>query len=217
MASTVDWRFWSMRLQSALPLLMLGMLALVTYWLVQNSPILQDPTEQAPKSAKPDAYFHEFKLVGLDENGQWQIQITGQRAWHREDLQAYEFEQPRMIQQDVKTGHLTRISAERARTNEDGTQVQLFGQAHIQREARVDARGRPQEALEIRSEYLMLDDRRQVLETHLPVTLKRGADEIRADRLRAMQLDGKLELEGRVRGTLAPRRNAQSASPGRSG
>ncbi len=217
MASTVDWRLWSARLQSALPLLMLGVLALVTYWLVQNSPILQDPAAQVPKSTKPDAYFHHFKLVGLDENGQWQIQITGQRAWHREDLQAYEFEQPRMLQQDVKTGNLTRISAERARTNEDGTQVQLFGQAQIQREARVDAQGKKQEAFEIRSEYLMLDDRRQVLETHLPVTLKKGATEISAERLRALQLDGKLELEGRVRGTLAPRRNSQGASPGSSG
>jgi hypothetical protein len=81
----------------------------------------------------------------------------------------------------------------------------------------VDAQGKKQEALEIRSEYLMLDDRRQVLETHLPVFLKKGANEISAERLRALQLDGKLELEGRVRGTLGPRRNPQGASPGSSG
>jgi hypothetical protein len=51
----------------------------------------------------------------------------------------------------------------------------------------------------------------------LPVFLKKGANEISAERLRALQLDGKLELEGRVRGTLAPRHNSQGASPGSSG
>ncbi len=214
MASTVDWRRGWLRLQSALPLLMLGAMALVTYWLVQNSPILQDPAAEPSKSTKPDAYFHRFKLVSLNDNGQWQILITGQLAWHREDLEAYEFERPQMIRQDVQTGLITRVSAERARTNEDGTLVQLFGQARISREAHESRQGKKQEALEIRSEYLMLDDRRQVLETHLPVTLTKGADVMSADRLRVLQLDEKLELEGRVRGTLAPRLKAQGANLG---
>ena len=63
----------------------------------------------------------------------------------------------------------------------------------------------------MRSDYLMLDNRRQIVETHQPVAIVRGADQLSADRLTAQQLDGTLQLEGRVHGTLAPRRS-QGAS-----
>lgn len=207
MALITEWRRLRMRLQALLPLALLGVLALVTYWLVQNSPILAEPEADARGKAKPDAYFHRFKLVSFDEKGQWLVQMTGQQAWHRDDVEVYEIEQPRMIKQDEVTRVKTVVSAQRARTNEDGTQVQLFGDALIRRDAQVDAKGVKQDMFEIRSDYLLLDDQRQAMESHLPVTVKRGSDEMSAERMTALQLDGKLQLEGRVRGTLAPRRN----------
>lgn len=207
MASTVDWRRLGLRLQAFLPMLLLGVLALVTYWLVQNSPILHEASPETRKSGKPDAFFYRFQLVSLDDKGQWQMQISGDRALHREDQKIYEVDQPRMVKQDGVTQVKTLISAQRARASDDGTQVELFGQAAIERKAQVDALGKSQEAFEVRSEYLMLDDRRQMIQTHLPVTLKKGSDQMSAERMTALQLEGQLQLEGRVRGTLAPRRN----------
>ncbi len=215
MASTVD-RVWrligGLRLQGFLPAVMLGLLALLTYWLVQNSPIVNDPETPASKSSKPDAFFYRFKLVGFDERGNWRLQIEGAQAWHRPDLDSYEIDRPQMTQRDEKTGMLTSVRADKARTDDDGRVVQLFGQAHIQRAAYTDAQGKKQDPLDVRSDYLMLDDLRQTVETHLPVTIVRGSDRLSANRLSAQQLDGTLQLEGRVQGTLAPRRTQGSTT-----
>lgn len=209
MASTVEraWRLiGSLRLPSFLPAVMLGLLALLSHWLVQNSPIINDAEAPAAKSSKPDAFFYRFKLVGFDEHGDWRLQIDGAQAWHRPDLESYEIERPHIIKRDEKTGVLTSVRADKARTDDNGTVVQLFGNALIRRDGHTDAQGKTQDALEVRSDYLMLDDLRQTVETHLPVAIVRGSDQLSANRLRAQQLDGTLLLEGRVQGTLAPRR-----------
>lgn len=213
MASTTDrgWRTLSLRLQGLLPAVMLGLLALLTYWLVQNSPIINDTDPPAAKGTKPDAFFYRFKLVGFDERGDWQMQIDGAQAWHRPDLESYEIDRPLITKRDDKTRVITSVRADKARTDDDGTVVQLFGHAQVRRDGYTDAQGKKQDPLEVRSDYLMLDDRRQIVETHLPVTIVRGTDQLSAGRLVAQQLDGTLQLEGRVHGTLAPRRT-QGAS-----
>ena len=61
MASTADWHkaHLGQQLQALLPVLLLGSLALLTYWLVQNSPILAEAvrlTAPVPDCVKfPDA------------------------------------------------------------------------------------------------------------------------------------------------------------------
>lgn len=211
MTWTVDrlWRmFAGLRLQGFLPAVLLGFLALLTYWLVQNSPIINEADAPQVKSNKPDAFFYRFRLVGFDEHGDWRLQIDGAQAWHRPDVESYEIDRPQIIQRNDKNRVLTSVRADKARTDDDGTVVQLFGNAQIRRDGYTDAQGKRQEPLDVRSEYLMLDDRRQTVETHLPVTIVRGADQLSAGRLVAQQLDGILQLEGRVHGTLAPRRTS---------
>jgi lipopolysaccharide export system protein LptC len=88
--------------------------------------------------------------------------------------------------------------------NDAGSKVQLFGQAVIQRPAHKAPNGEMSKALEIRSDYLLLDDDRQALETDRPVVIAQGQDRFSAERMLALQKDGKLELDGRVRGTLVP-------------
>jgi lipopolysaccharide export system protein LptC len=212
MASTTDfgWRALGLRLQALLPALLLGLLALLTYWLVQNSPIINDSEAPAPKSSKPDAFFYRFNLIGFDERGDWRIQISGDRAWHRPDLESYEIDRPNIVKRDDKTRALTVVRANKARSDEDGTVVQLFGQAEVKRGAYTDAQGKSQDPMDVRSDYLQIDDRSQTVETHMPVTIVRGGDQLSAGRLQAQQLDGTLKLEGRVHGTLVPRR-AQGA------
>ncbi len=215
MALTADrlWRLLAgLRLQGFLPAVLLGFLALLTYWLVQNSPILNESDPPKAKSSKPDAFFYHFRLVGFDERGDWRLQIDGAQAWHRPDVESYEIDRPQIIQRNEKSRVLTLVRADKARTDDDGTVVQLFGNAQIQRDGYIDAQGKKQDPLDVRSEYLMLDDRRQTVETHLPVTIVRGADQLSAGRLLAQQLDGVLQLEGRVQGTLAPRRTSGAST-----
>jgi lipopolysaccharide export system protein LptC len=206
MAWTVDWRKVRLgqRLQAFLPVFLLGTLALFTYWLVQNSPILSEQAGEAKPSAKPNAYFHRFRLIGLGPSGDWDLQLTGARAMHRADIERYDIEEPQLFKRDAQTGVQTEGRAQKGQVNESGTQVQLFGNAIIHRPAYKGVDGTMNKAFEIRSDYLLLDDHRHAVETNRPVTLTQGQDRFSAERMLALQKEGKLELDGRVRGTLVP-------------
>ena len=206
MASTADWHkaHLGQQLQALLPVLLLGSLALLTYWLVQNSPILAEDTSAQSASVKPNAYFHRFRLVSFGAKGEWEMQLSGHRASHRADIERYDIDAPQLLRRDTQTGAATQVSAQKGRINESGSVVQLYGQAVIQRPAHLGVNGVPSKAFEIRSEYLLLDDDRHALETNQPVVITQGQDRFSAERMLALQQDGKLELNGRVRGTLMP-------------
>ena len=74
----------------------------------------------------------------------------------------------------------------------------------VVREAK-DAQGQPQPKLEIRGEFLHLFMARERIRSHKPVTLQRGADVFASDSLDYDILERVLQMQGRVRGTLAPR------------
>ena len=81
-----------------------------------------------------------------------------------------------------------------------------MGAATVVREAfaRIDRAAQPR--FELRSEFLHFFVETDRVQTHLPVELMRGQDRFTADRLAYDNLDQRVELAGRVRGVLQPRR-----------
>lgn len=209
MASTIDWRqlHLGQRLQAWLPVGLLGALALFSYWLVQNSPIMGGNEPSGPPSVKPNAYFYNFRLTGFGRDGQWEMQLNGQRASHREDLQRYDIDVPKILKRSPQSGLQTHVSARQGQINESGTVARLFEQAIIYRPSQKASDGSLSKPFEIRSDYLLLDDDRQALETDRPVVITQDQDRFSAERMLALQQDGKLTLDGKVRGTLMPRPN----------
>jgi lipopolysaccharide export system protein LptC len=207
MASITDWRRLQVgqRLQAWLPVWLLGALALFSYWLVQNSPITHTTESDRPPSVKPNAYFYNFRIIGYGRDGQWEMQMKGQRASHREDLQRYDIDAPRMLKRSPDSGVLTQVSARRGQINESGTVAHLFEQAVIDRPRQKASDGTWSKPLEIRSEYLLLDDERHALQTDQPVVITQDQDQFKAEHMLALQTDGKLTLDGNVRSTLMPR------------
>ena len=98
-----------------------------------------------------------------------------------------------------------RMSADRAVARDEGKTLELIGEAVIEQDPYIDALGIKRPNQEVRSPYLLLDEPRQTVQTHLPVTLIRGSDVFKADQMLALQKENRLELVGRVRGTLVPR------------
>jgi lipopolysaccharide export system protein LptC len=207
MALTIDWRQLrlGLRLQAWLPVWLLGALALFSYWLVQNTPILSHTDADRPPSVKPNAYFYRFRLVGHGRDGKWDMQMTGQRAAHREDRKHYDIDAPQMLKRSPQTGLLTQVSARHGQINESGTVAHLFEQAVIYRPAQKGADGTLSKPLEIRSEYLLIDDERNALQTDRPVVITQNQDQFKAEHMLALQQDGKLSLNGNVRGIVMPR------------
>lgn len=200
---------WHLRLlESAtayLPVLLMGVLALGTWWLVTISPAPQEVSEPAPPRHEPDYTMQRFAVQRFAADGRLKVQIEGAELRHYPDTDALEIENP-LIRAFGPDGRVTVASAIRALSNGDGSEVQLFGSAQVQREAQ-----RPQDRVEFRSEFLhaFLDTER--VRSHLPVVVRQGGTELRADGMEYDNLARTVELKGRQRATFAPR--ARSTSP----
>ena len=192
------------RLAMYLPVIVMGMLALASYWLVRNAPALSAPAVQRAPSHDPDYWINGFAMRQFDATGRLKSEVRGDVARHYPDTDRFEIDRVHMQSWDER-GRLTVATAMRAISNSDSTTVELVGQAVVVRAGAVLADGRQEQDLEIRGEYLLAERNGERLSSDRPVVLTRGGDQLHADRLDYRNLDRVLQLEGRVRGVLHPR------------
>lgn len=201
-------RAWE-RLSIYLPVLLMGLLALGSWWLVRNAPQPQAPaTERAPRH-EPDYFMRDFTVKNFDAAGRLESDIRGTMARHFADTDTLEIDEPRMRSVNAE-GRVTTASARRGLSNSDGSEVQLFGNAVVTREAMAGTAGKPLPRLEFRGEFLHAWVNEERVRSNQPVTLRRGADTFTADSMDYDNLDQILNLRGRVRGTLMPAHPVQS-------
>jgi lipopolysaccharide export system protein LptC len=186
-----------------LPIILTAALALGTYWLVRNAPKLLEPTVKEAPTHEPDFFMRGFVIKNFLPNGELRSELFGNEGRHYPDTDTMEVDQVRLRSVSPE-GLTTRATANRGLSNGDGSEIQLFGNAIVVREAAVSADGKPMPRLEFRGEFLhaFLDTER--VKSHKPVTLIRGADQFTADSLDYDNLTGVANLQGRVRGLLMP-------------
>lgn len=192
------------RLSIYLPLVLMVLLALGTYWLVRNAPTLAQPAAVRPVNHEPDYFMRNFSVKTFDANGRLRSDIRGEQAWHYPDTDTLEIEKAH-IRSLNEQGHVTVSTAKRALSNADGSEVQLFGDAVVVREPVKGADGRMLPRLELRSEFLHAYTNVERVRSHLPVELLRSGDRFTANSLDYDNLDRLLQLDGRVRGTVTGR------------
>lgn len=187
-----------------LPIILMGLMALGTYWLVRNTPSLGVTEAQKAVSHEPDYFMRGFAVKTFDPQGRLKSELFGVQARHFPDTDILEIEQPRIRSFNAQ-GQLTVATARHAVSNGDGTQVQLFGDALVVRDASVDKQGNAVPSLEFRGEFLhaFLDTER--IRSHKPVVLTRGNDQFAADSMDYDNIERVMQLHGRVRGVLTPR------------
>jgi len=179
-----------------LPVVLMGLLALGTWWLVRNAPMPQPPVMERPVKHQPDYFMRDFAVKNFDATGRLQSDIRGQLARHYADSDTLEIDQARMRSVSPE-GRVTTASANRALTNADGSEVQLFGNAIVTREPLVRKGQATLPRLEFRGEFLHAWVNDERVRSNQPVTLKRGSDDYD-------NLDQQLQLRGRVHGVLQP-------------
>lgn len=191
------------RLSLYLPVGLMGLLALGTWWLVRNAPKPVAPAQEQVARHEPDYYMRDFSVKSFDAAGRLQSEVRGALARHYIDTDTLEIDQVRMRAVNAE-GRITTATANRAVTNADGSEVQLFGNAVVTRESPPRAGGQSLPRLEFRGEFLHAWVNEERVRSDQPVTLIRGADTITADSMDYDHLDQTLHLQGRVRGTLQP-------------
>jgi len=184
-----------------LPVLLMALLALGTWWLVKNTPVLEATPAAAPLRHVPDYTMTRFTVQRFAADGSLGTQIEGDVLRHYPDTDTLEIDNPR-IRSIAPGGGVTLASARQALSNGDGSEVQLQGAARVLRQPAGAAPGSA-EVLEFRGEFLHAFLRTEQLRSHLPVVVTRGGTELRGDSLAYNQLDRVIELQGRVRASFA--------------
>lgn len=191
------------RISIYLPIILMGLMALGTYWLARNTPTAAPVEAQRSVTHEPDYFMRRFSVKTFDPAGRIKSEVYGTEARHHPDTDTLEIDQPRIRSFDAR-GQLTVATARLALSNADASEVQLFGDAVVTREATTGPDGKVQPRLQFRGEFLhaFLDSER--IKSNKPVELRRGDDRFTADNLDFDNRDRLLELRGRVHGTLTP-------------
>jgi len=191
------------RLALYVPVMLMGVMAMGTYWLVRNTPIV-GPEATAPVAGhEPDYFMHQFAVRTFDDKGHLKSEVKGVQARHFPDTNTLEIDQVHIRSFNAE-GHLTKATARQAISNGDGSEVQLIGAAKVTRDAVTDSAGQLQPSMTFTGEFLHAFMNSERIKSHLPVELTRGKDRFTADSMEFDNLDRVMLLKGRVRGMLQP-------------
>jgi lipopolysaccharide export system protein LptC len=197
---------WPLRVRQALasylPLLLMLLLALSTWWLVKNAPRPEEPRGPVVLRHEPDYTMQKFAVQRFAPDGRQRALIEGEQLRHFPDTDTLEIDDVRL--RAVGTdGRVTTATARRALSNADGSEVQLLGNAHV-----VSSReGEP--PIEFDSEFLHAFVDTERIKTHLPVTVRQSGSELRAQGMEYDNLSRNVRLSGRVQARMLPQRKAR--------
>jgi len=196
-------RVWD-RVSIYLPVLLMGLMALASYWLLRATPDAVLPSVARPVTHEPDYFMRRFSVKVFDADGALTSEIYGAEARHRPDTDMVEIDQARI--RSVQAGSLlTTATAQRVTSNGAQTEFVLEGDAVVVREAGRTADGSVLPRLEFRGELLQVFMEPQRLLSDRPVTVVRGNDRINADSLDYQGDERVVVFKGRVKAQLSPR------------
>lgn len=210
-APLTGWRRWLDRLATAwdktsiyLPMLLMGLLALISYWIVSLTPIGDLPRPERAVSQAPDAIMRDFAIRQFSPSGDLKLELFGRemRRYPYNDTTVIDL--ARGLHIAPTTGRRTTFNAQRLTTNADQSIYWLEGNVIIIRESPAlltDA----EPTVEYRGDALTLYVDQDRLESNQPVVITRGPDRFSANSLRYDDTTTIANLQGRVRALLAPR------------
>ncbi|WCM93140.1 LPS export ABC transporter periplasmic protein LptC [Acidovorax sp. NCPPB 2350] len=191
------------RLSLYLPVVLMGIMAMGTWWLVRNAPTPARPAQDVAPTHEPDYFMRTFSVKSFDATGRLQSEVRGDVARHYPDNDTLEIDNAHM-RSVTPDGRVTVATAKQALTNADGSEVQLFGNAVVTREPLNRPGQEPMPRLQFRGEFLHAWLNSERVRSNQPVTLTRGSDQFTAENMDYDNLDQIMQLRGRVRGMLMP-------------
>ncbi len=187
-----------------LPLLILALLAAFTWWLVKSTPLPEDGSAQRVLRHEPDYQMQGFELQRFKPDGTLALQVRGREMRHYPDTDTLEIDgiELRALGKD---GTLTVAQARQALSNADASEIRLQGDVLVRRYAQAQPENLPAQ-LEISGEFLQLNPPRELMSSHLPVTLRTGQGSFSVQSFEYDNLSGQLQFHGRSTASYLPRR-----------
>lgn len=193
------------RLSMYLPILLMGLFAMATFWLIRSAPTALEPAPSRPVRHEADYFLRNFSIRAFGIDGRIRNEVFGAEARHFPDNDTLEIDTVR-IRAVGENGLPTVATAQRALSDATGNDVQLFGNVQVRRDQGPGQSGQPKAPVEYRSEYLHVQSDRGKAMTNQPVLISQGQDQFTANAMNYDDNTSVIELTGRVRGVLTPRK-----------
>lgn len=187
------------RLSVYLPLLVMAILASGSWWLVRSVPDLLTPENGKTVRLDPDYRLTHFSVKSFDTSGRMTREVSGNNAQHYPATEALHIEQIR-IYAESESGAKMNARAMTGIATDDGAKVTLTGNAYAIRHPYNES-----PKLELRGDRLVALPEQDRVTSSDPVNITRDRDVFTAATMDFNSSTGEYLLQGRVRGTLAPK------------
>ncbi len=197
-----------------IPLLIMGLLTLVSFWFLKTSTTDEVPSPPRKKTHAPDYIFSNAKLTVLNPDGTTKYRLLGKEFKHYEDDASIDILQPRLRLFNPKTPPMT-VLANTAHVTGDLDIVELFKNADISRPAQLNASGNIiNPLLHLQSNYLKFFINDDKMKTHLPIKIQRGDSIMTATQGATYDnVNQAVSMFGNVQGTIVPSDNSRKTIP----
>ncbi len=197
MAIGQRWLAWWRRATTTLPLVLMVLLAGFSWWVAREAlQAMRGGAALASPPQQPDYFLKDFQTRTFDALGNPGAELSGAEMAHIPGNQTVRIVQPRLRAHDGD-GALTLASAQLGLSNADGSNVQLFGDAVVRREAP------GAQPLTVRSSFLNIFPQVRKITSNRPSTVRRGDSVFSGQNLDMNGLDGTFRMHGQVKGSLA--------------
>jgi lipopolysaccharide export system protein LptC len=186
-----------------MPLILMGALTLVTFWLVKNNAPIEKSAIERVRLHEPDYTITNGALSALDEFGNTKYRILGKKVIHYDDDASIDIETPRIRLFPPEKSPIT-IKADKGHLDGDLTILDLMDNAEIIRppqEASETEPARPR--MLARSSYFKVLINDDIIETNKPLTLEQGISVMHSTEGGVFNnIEQSMVLSGRVKGRI---------------
>jgi lipopolysaccharide export system protein LptC len=188
-----------------MPLLLMGGLTLLTFWLVQKNTPLPINVIERPRLHEPDYTIKNGALSYLNEQGQTKYRILGKELIHYDDDASIDIVQPRMRLFQPDKSPVT-VRAKRGHIDGDITILDLFDNVEIYRPPQ--AASETQKAspyMLAKSSYFQVLINDDIITTDKPVELEQGLSVMQSNDGGVFDnVKQSMQLLGTVKGRIEP-------------
>ncbi len=200
-------QFW-LRLGAWTPVLLLAIAAAFSWWVAQVvMRAEQHPKRSAAQSALPDYLLHDFSAASYNAQGQLSAVLRGAQMAHLPATDTFDITAPRLRAVNPQ-GLVTTATAQRGLSNKDGSNVQLLGNAVVERSGSAN-----QPPVVVRSDFLNIFPNQQIVQSNRPTVVQQGQTQFSGNSLQFNGVDGTASMQGRVKAVIVPVSSAPAAKP----
>ena len=186
-----------------MPLILMGTLTLVTFWLVKKSAPAEKSAIERVRLHEPDYIISNGALSALNESGDTKYRVLGKKVIHYDDDASIDIETPRIRLFPPEKSPVT-VKADKGHLDGDLTILDLIDNAEIfrpQQDASTSEPARPR--MLARSSYFQVLINDDIIKTDKPITLEQGVSVMKStDGGVFNNIEQSMVLSGQVKGRI---------------